>query len=243
MGLVSSLLGPAVEASYPADHDYWYDSVGAASTAGVVVTAETALMDSTVFRCVSAIAQDVAGMPLPIYRRLPSGGKERDRNHPLYNVLHDQPNQWQTAFEWREMVMGHLLLRGNAYNLIESGPRGFADQLIPLHPGRMRVDQLRNRRLRYTYSWEDGRPEVFNQDEIFHLRGLSSNGFTGLSVVSLARDSFGLGMAAEQYGTRFFSQGSEPRGILEVDGTLQPDARERLKSRSVASRNAMRHAL
>ena len=227
MGILARLLGPQIRA-YAPDDDYWYASKVIQALSGVNITPETALSISTVFACVRAIAQDIAGMPLIIYHRL-ERGKERARNHPLYDVLHDRPNQWQTSFEWREMLVGHLLLRGNAYNLIEPGPRGFADQLIPLNPARMKVEQLSNHDLRYTYTWETGRKEMYTQDEIFHLRGLSSDGITGLSVVSLARESLGLAVATEQYGARFFSQDASPGGVLQVEGTLSDEASKRLE--------------
>ena len=228
MGLLARLLNPSDVKAFAPDNDYWYTTRTAQALSGVTVTPDTALSISTVFRCVSAISQDIAGMPLIVYRRTDTG-KERARDHPLYDVLHDQPNQWQTSFEWREMMLGHLLLRGNAYNLIQHGPRGFADQLIPLSPARMKVEQLANRQLRYTYTWEDLRKEIYTQDEIFHLRGLSSDGVMGLSVVGLARESLGLGIAAEQYGARFFSQNTQPSGVLQMEGELSPEAYARLK--------------
>lgn len=229
MGLIARLLTPDIQAASPnAADDFWYAPASQTSVSGVRVDADTALRSSTVFRCVSAVAQDIAAMPLNMYRHL-ERGKEKAPNHPLQEVLHATPNTWQTSFEWREMMMGHLLLRGNAYNLIVPGPRGFADQLIPLHPGRMlRVEQLPDRRLRYTYRWKDGRQEVFLQDEIFHIRGLSSDGITGLSVVGLARDSMGLGLATEQYGARYFSQDGTPGGHLVHPGKLSPEAAKRL---------------
>ena len=230
MGILREMLAPAPNkaGAYAPQDDYWYQNVGVKSLTGLAVNPETALSISTVFRCVSAIAQDLAGMPLITYRQTEQG-KERAPDHYLYDVLHDQPNQWQTSFEWREMLMGHLLLRGNAYCLIEEGPRGFADQLIPLNPARMKVVQLPNRNLRYEYTWETLRKEIYFQDEIFHLRGLSSDGLVGLSVVTLARQSMGLGLATEEYGARFFSQDASPGGILMVEGTLDDDASKRLE--------------
>ncbi len=229
MGLIARLFTPDIQAASPGPaDDFWYGPVGTTSVSGVRVDADTAMTISAVFRCVSAIAQDVAGMPLITYRRL-EGGKERAPDHPLYGVLHDQPNQWQTAFQWWEMLVGHLLLRGNFYNRIVPGTRGFADQLIPLHPGRMeKVELLANFRKRYTYRHESGQQEVFSHDEIFHVPGLSSDGITGLSVVRLARDSMGLGMATEQYGARLFSQNASPGGVLQHPGKLGEEAATRL---------------
>ena len=239
MGILARLLAPSPVQAYAPDDDYWYTSKTAPSLSGVSVDADTALRMSTVFRCVSSIAQDIAGMPLIVYRRTDKG-KERAQDHPLYEVLHDRPNHWQTSYEWRETMLGHLLLRGNAYNLIQPGPRGFADQLIPLNPARMKVEQLANLQLRYTYTWEKTlRQEIYTQDEIFHLRGLSSDGIKGLSVIGLARESLGLGIAAEQYGARFFSQDARPGGVLQMDGTLSDEARDRLKKSWDAAHSPM----
>ncbi len=228
MGFLNEVMGPAVMVGPPASDDFWFGEAPNVAHAGVIINPETALRISTVYRCVAAVAADLASMPLILYKR-DGINKDRAPDHALYPVLHDQPNEWQTSYEWREMMMAHLLLRGNAYNLIQEGPSGFADQLIPLNPARMMVEQLPNRKIRYTYSWEDGQGEIFDQDEIFHLKGFSTDGIVGLSTVNLARESFGLGAAAEQFGARFFSQDGTPGGVLTVQGTISDEASKRLE--------------
>lgn len=230
MAILERLLAPRIQAVEPSPaDDFWYGPAPSTSVTGINVTAESALTISTVYACVSAIAQDIAAMPLHMYRRLSNGGKERAPNHPLYDLLRHQPNEWQTAFEYWETQVALALLRGNAYSQIVEGPRGFADQLIPLNPARMKVEQLEDDRLRYTYTRENGRPDVFSQEEIFHLRGLGSDGISGLSIVSLAREAMGLAKATEEYGGRFFGQSAEPRGVLQLDGRLSDEGFERLK--------------
>ena len=225
MGLIAKLL-----ASSPApSDDFWYNPVVDVSTAGLRISPSTALTLSAVFACVRVLAQSLAQVPLIVYRRLPDGGKERAVDHPLYHVLHDQPNRRQTSFQFREMMMGHAALRGNAYAQIVPGPGGFADQLIPLHPDRMKPEFTAAGEVRYRYWLPDGTVRFFPQEQIFHLSTMSDDGLEGLSLITLARDSLGLAKATEEYGSRFFGQGARPRGLLTHPGKLSPEARANLK--------------
>jgi HK97 family phage portal protein len=174
------------------------------------------------------LAEGVGTLPLIMYRRRGDGGKERATNHPLAAVLHDQPNRWQTSMEWREMSMGHLTLRGNAYSEMIAGARGFVDELRPLHPDRIKVWLMKNGDLQYRHREMDNTERVIEWDRMFHLRGLSSNGLTGISVIEMAREAIGLGLATEGYGARFFSQDATPRGVLTHPGSLTTDAAKRV---------------
>lgn len=225
MGILPRLLAATPA---PSD-DFWYNPVTNVSSAGITITPERALTISAVYACVRVLAETVAQLPLILYRRLENGGKERATDHPLYRVLHDRPNQRQTSFQFREMLMGHLALRGNGYAQIIPGVDSFADQLIPLHPDRMLPEVTAEGIIRYRYSMPEGRIRFFSQDQIFHLTTLSDDGLVGLSLITLARDSFGLGKATEEYGTRFFSQGARPRGLLTHPGKLKPEAIANLK--------------
>lgn len=227
MGIIGSLLRP-LAATWAPDDDRWYAPLTPLSQAGVPVNPETALRLAAVWACVRIIAETVATVPLPVYERLSDGGKERVRRHPLYDVLHDRPNRWQTSFEWREMMTGHAVLRGNAFSRIVPGPRGPVDQLIPLHPDRVRVEQLDNGDLRYEVRRQDGTTYRLLQDEMFHLRGLSSDGISGLALTAYAQESFGTALAAEGYAARFYSQDGSPGGVLETEATLGPTAYQNL---------------
>ena len=229
MTILARLLAPRAAAPGPID-DFWYAPVGSLTATGVRMSADTALTIATVWACVRVIANTVAMLPLIMYRRRSDGGKDRATEHPLYDLLHDNPNPRQTSFQFREMLMGHLLLRGNAYAHIVPGPRGFADQLVPLHPDRMEPQLLANGRVRYQYSTPSGPIETFNQDDIFHLSTLSDDGVKGLSVIGLARESFALAYATESYGARFFGQGARPGGVLKHPGKLSPAAHEHLRT-------------
>jgi len=225
--LLSRMAGVAPRAFDPGS-DHWYTPFVRASYSGTNVTPETAMTCSAVFACVRAISEDVASLPLFIYQKRVDGGKNRAPFHPLYDLLHDQPNRWQTAFEFREMMQGHVLLRGNAYAQIVPGPRGVVDQLVPLHPDRVKVEIGDDGAIRYRVRRKTGEEYVLLADEMFHLRGLSSDGITGLSVIALARESIGVGLAAEAYAARFFKEDSTPSGILSTDSKLTPEAAERM---------------
>lgn len=216
------------------DDDRWWDgSAATQSVAGVRVDADTALKISTVWACRALLAETIASLPLVVFRSLPDGGRERARNNPLYAVLHDQPNGTQTAAEFREMMTGHVVMTGNAFAQIKPGPRGAVDQLEPIHPERIprtNVERLPNGRLRYKVKQDDGGTRIFNQDDIFHLRGPSKDGIWGMSVIDYAIDSFGLTMAAERYGGRFFRNDSRPGGALRTPNKLSKEAAVRLKA-------------
>ena len=228
MGLIAKLLKPS--ASHSPIDDFWYSSVGSLTTAGIRVTADTAFNVSAVYAAVRIISETVAQVPLIIYRRMANGGKERAENHPLFDLLHNQPNPWQTSFEWREMMTGHIALRGNAYNEIIPGPRGAVDQLIPLNPDRIKIEQLETGRLVYEYRPVNGPMRRLNQDDVFHIRGLSSDGIMGISPISLMRESIGLALATEKYGAGLFTSDGAIRGILIHPGQLTPEGRKNLKS-------------
>lgn len=209
---------------------------GAASRtkSGAWVTPDTALQVAAVYACVRVLAETVASLPLIVYRRLDGGAKERDPEHPLYRLLHDQPNRWQTAAEWREQMMAHLLLRGNAYNEIISSGRRAIDALIPLDPRRVTpvlvapdgtvLRELRSdAQLVYWLEGERGGPRVLLSTEVLHFRGLASNGLVGLSPIELHRETIGLALAAQEFGARFFQNDARPGGLVKIPGTFKDE--------------------
>ena len=110
---------------YGPSDDYWYNPVMFPSSAGIPVDEKTALKYLTVFACVTLISGDVGRLPLNLYRRRKSGGKDLITDHKLYDLLHNAPNKDMTSFNWRETAQGHLLLWGNQYNFIERAGLGF----------------------------------------------------------------------------------------------------------------------
>ena len=232
MSFILRLLGTSLGSGTLNDERLWTNGLLTSTVAGVPVDAEAAQKLSTVWRCVRLLSETVAGLPLIMFENI-ANGEERRRatNHPLYAVLHDQPNAHQSAFEFWELMLGYVLLRGNAYAIIQPGPRGPVDQLIPVHPDRVKVERLESGRLRYLVRQGNGiADKPYNDEDIFHLRGPSADGVTGMSIIDYAQESFGMGLAGEKYGARFFRNDSKPSGILSTDKKLSPGAKERLAS-------------
>lgn len=206
----------------------WTES-GNRTPSGVRVTPETALQCSAFLACVRVISESVASLPLHLYRRLPSGGKEKASEQPLYRMLHQQPNPWQTALEFREQMTALYLMYGNSYAEIRPGVMGAVSELWPLHPSRMQVERLENGQLRYLYREPNGRQTRYTQDQIFHLRWLTTDGVEGLQPSSLSRNAIGLAQALETHGSTYFGNGARPGIVLESDNPIPVEAAERLR--------------
>ena len=200
------------------------------NSAGVRITPDNALAVSTVFACIRVLAETVAGLPLFLLERLETGGKRQARELPLFKKLHQQPNSWQTSFEWRSQMMVHLGLYNIAYNEIIPGPSGAVDQLVPLHPSRMKQERVSDGTIRYRYREDKGTETIYRQDQIFTIRGLSEDGINGVSPVEQCREAIALARACEIHGSRFFAAGARPGFILSTDGQLNAEARESLRT-------------
>lgn len=208
--------------------DLWrriLSAAGASSKAGVLITEDVALACAAVAACVRVTSEDVAKLPLILYRRLANGGKERATDHPLYSLMHDRPNDWQTSFEFRQMEQGHVEYRGNGFAYINRIGREVRE-LIPIHPNRVTVKQLANWQLEYDISGD----KVRRPKEILHLRGLTTDGVCGISTLSAAREAIGLAVATERHGARLFANGARASGIAKHKGVLTDPAAERLKN-------------
>lgn len=228
MGIVTRLLEKRTTLANPAQWLIDWFSGGGASHAGVTVNETTALNVTTVYACVRILAETVASLPLPVYRRLPGGGKERAQDHYLYSLLHDQPNPEMTSLELREALMGHMALWGNAYAEIERDNAGRAIGLWPLRPDRMTVRRV-NGALAYEYQVPNGAKVALAPGQVLHLRGLSPDGIIGYSPIRLAREAIGLALATEEFGARFFGDGAHPGGIVEYPGKLSRQQIEEYK--------------
>jgi len=206
----------------------WF-SGGGKSASGVTVNENTALNATAVFSAVDILSRTLASLPLPVYKRLQGGGKERATNHPLYSILHNLPNREMTSFELRQALMGHLALWGNAFAEIERDNAGRVIGLWPLRPDRMTVKRD-ERGLLYIYRiGTTGQEVALRQRNVMHIRGLSSDGVIGYSPIRLAREAIGLTLATEEFGARFFGNGSRPGGVLQHPGKLSEEASKRLK--------------
>lgn len=227
-GMLSRLLQQKSGIRTSAELDAFLRGEGGPSSTGISVTPERALTITTVYACIRVLAESVAQLPLIVYKRLPDGGKVRAPEHPLYRILHDSPNEFQTSFEWREMLQGHTCLRGNSYAFINR-VRGEVRELLPIHPDRVVVEQSPQWRPIYKVTMDSGEVKPFQQRDILHIKGLSSNGYVGLSPVSLFREALGLALATEKHGGKLFGNGTRLGGILTHPGTLKQETHNRIK--------------
>ena len=166
------------------------------SAAGKSVTASTAIQMSTVYACVRVIAETIASLPLHVYQNQ-GEGSVKALDHPLYPILHDEPNSEMTSFVWRETMLAHLLLWGNAYCQIIRSGRSQILGLYPLLPDRMEVDRDSAGALTYTYSTNGGQTVKLRPEDVLHIPGLGFDGIMGYSPIALEKNAIGLGLAAE----------------------------------------------
>lgn len=205
----------------------WFGGMGSSST-GLTITPDTAMRSTVVYRCVQLLAQTFATLPLHVFLELDNGNKEIDKKHARYKLLHRQPNKYQTSFEWREMMAGHFALRNRCYSEIISSGGNAVDQLIPLHPDRVRPFRAPDGRLAFEYTPLNGPSRIILQSEMHFLHGmaLDSDGCTPLSPVTACREAIGLSLAAEEHGARLFGNGTRLGGVLTLAAgkTMKDDA-------------------
>lgn len=202
---------------------------GIETMSGQRVSPDTAMRMITVQACVRILSTVIASLPVYIYRSRSDGGKEQDTRHPLFDVLHNRPNDFQTAFEFWEMMITHACYRGRGLAKIVPGRRGAIDQLIPVHPDFVEVEMLENRRLRYKTRFPGQSPEVWTQDEVFDIRLISLDGYTCLSPIRLHREGIGTKAALEQHGATFFANSAKPSGVLTTDRDYNEPADKKQK--------------
>lgn len=199
------------------------------ASSGEKVDEQSAMQISTVYACVRVLAETVAALPLHLYRYTDNGkGKERAADHPLYRILYRQPNDEMSSFTWRETLMTHLLLWGNAYCQIIRDGRNQVLGLYPLLPENVEVDRDEQGQLYYIYHaytdevpGEKNQDIYFRKDEILHIPGLGFNGLVGFSPIAMMKNSLGTTLAVEKYGSSFFKNGAQPSGVLEHPGVLK----------------------
>ena len=201
------------------------------SASGKRVNERSAMQMTAVYSCVRILSEAVAGLPLHLYQYTDKGSKEKAVDNPLYFLLHDEPNTEMTSFVFRETLMTHLLLWGNAYSQIIRNGKGEAVGLYPLMPDRMTVGRDEKGRLYYEYmvssddakTLKDGTVRLSPYD-VLHIPGLGFDGLVGYSPIAMAKNAIGLAIAAEEYGSKFYANGATPSGILEYPGTVkEPD--------------------
>lgn len=182
------------------------------SSSGILITPETALAMSAVRACVTLLAESVAQLPCELYRRDKNGGRIRATDHPLYDVIHTQPNRKDTSFEYYEQQQGALGLEGNSFSLIERDGKGYVTELIPVNPKKVVV-----------MKGPDGMPyyhlpevsETLPMRMVHHVKYFSMDGYIGTSPIQTNADVLGLGLAVEQHAAQMFARGTTMSGVIE----------------------------
>lgn len=227
-----------------------YSFLMGGSSSGRRVNERSAMQMTAVYSCVRILSEAVASLPLHVYLRTDTG-TEKAIEHPLYKVLHDEPNPEMTSFVFRETMMTHLLLWGNAYAQIIRNGKGEVLGLYPLMPDRMKVDRDDKGQIYYEYFVSDsdagtekqGRVKL-NQSDVLHIPGLGFDGLVGYSPIAMAKNAIGMAIATEEYGAKFFANGATPSGILEYPGTVKdPEAMRESWSKGFSGGNSHKIAI
>lgn len=191
------------------------------SISGKSVNPRNAVQVSTVYACVRVIAETIASLPLGVYEDT-DGGTRKATEHPLYRLLHDEPNLEMTSFVLRETMLSHLLLWGNSYCQIIRTGKNHIESIYPLLPDRMEVDRdEKSGALVYTYTTTSGDRVLLSPADVLHIPGLGFDGIMGYSPIALEKNAIGLGIAAEEYGSTFFKNGARPSGVLTHPNTVK----------------------
>ena len=203
------------------------------STSGKRVNERSSMQMTAVYSCVRILSEAIASLPLHVYEQS-DNHSQKARGHPLYFLLHDEPNPEMTSFIFRETLMTHLLLWGNAYAQIIRNGKGEVVALYPLMPDRMKVDRDDSGQLYYEYQVSKADPAVnksgmvrLHPHDVLHIPGLGFDGLVGYSPIAMAKNAIGMAIACEEYGAKFFAHGAAPSGVLEHPGTLKDPSRVR----------------
>ena len=226
-----------------------YSFLFGSTASGKAVNERSAMQMSAVYACVRILSESVASLPLHMYFYNDTGGKEKALTHPLYGILHDEPNPEMSAFSFRETLMTHLLLWGNGYAQVIRNGRGEVVALYPLMPDRMTVDRDSRGRLFYEYTRSDGDARTLGgkssvtlaASDVLHIPGLGFDGLVGYSPIAMAKQAIGMGLACDEYGASFFQNGAQPGGVLEHPGVVKDPKRVRESWNAIYQGSANAH--
>lgn len=230
MGLLDRLEGRAAREAKMSTFELWKEIYGGQpSASGKTVNWKTALQVTTVLACARVISQGIAQIPFKVYEESKDGRSRLPaKEHPLYNVLHLKPNDYQTSFEYRETLGLHAVLTGAHFSFINR-VRGEIKELIPFDPQFVEVKRSRDGTLTYKVTPENGEAQEFPAEAIWHVRGPSWNSYTALDLIKLAREAIGLAIATEEGQAKLHSNGARVGGILSVEGSLGDEKYEQLR--------------
>lgn len=240
---IKSLFGFGQARDKPVDKaaDAGYSFLFGRTTSGKPVNERTAMQTTAVYACVRILAEAVASLSLHVYEYQDDGGKKLVHDHPLYYLLHDEPNPEMTSFVFRETLMSHLLIWGNAYAQIIRDGAGRVLGLYPLLPDKMEVQRDDKGNIYYVYSRNSDENPMFKEygniklkaEDVLHIPGLGFDGLIGYSPIAMAKNAVGMTLACEEYGASFFANGANPGGVLEHPGVLKDPSKVRESWNSV----------
>jgi HK97 family phage portal protein len=207
----------------------WPEVSSSRTPSGIRVNADNSMACSAYTACIRVISDAVSALPLHIYERMANGGKQKATSHPVYRLLHQQPNPWQTAQEFRDWMTGMYLHYGASYAEIRPGARGAVSELWPLHSSRMEAERLSDGTLRYRYREPSGQQTIYSQEQIFALRFTTEDGIKAIPTYKIFQNAIGLAQALETHGSTYFGNGARPGIVLESDNPIPIEAAERLR--------------
>lgn len=239
MNLIDRILGREKRAAIQSDDPYIAEWFGLRGGIGGYVDPGRASGIAVAHACIAIVSQNLAAMPLNLYRRSDDGGRERATDHPLYSVLHDMANPSMTAFEAREALLASLMVAGNAFARLEWDRRGQVTGLFPLDPGKVAVERLESGRLRYRVSGDGGGVRVYLQEEMLHLRyRLARDGVMGLSPIQIARETFNLALTQQDTASKQAAKSFLPEGALVFPTVIGKDQRQTVLDKMEAKVNS-----
>ncbi|HLY13139.1 MAG TPA: phage portal protein, partial [Candidatus Limnocylindrales bacterium] len=245
MAIFAQPLGEArgwrLQVSNPRSPAYWVQKLfggGIETASGKRVTPDVAMTMSAVFASVRILSEDIGTLPFGVYQKTATGRQE-EPNHPVEFLMARKANPEMTGIDFRQTIQGHAALRGNGYAEKQYDQGGRPIALWPLRPDQMQVGRngqngvsiaaAKPGELLYLYRLPNGEIKVFSRDQIFHLKGISGDGLVGYSPVAMAREAIGLGLATEEFGSRFFANDARPGVALKAPGQLSDRTLENLE--------------
>lgn len=191
------------------------------------ISVQSAITISGVWRAITILAETIASLPLHLFEEHENGDRQKAKRHPLFYLLHSQPHELYTSYNFRESFVFNFALMGNAYALILRDDNAVPIGLLLLQPEDVTVyiDKLKNK----LYYRVAGYSNIIQSYDMIHVAGLGSNGYLGMDKLAIHGKTLNGAKDLRDYAVNFFANGASPSGVLEHEGELSDQAFERLK--------------
>ena len=207
--------------------DYWYEDAPSGFQGRLSI--RDALQVTALYACVRVIAETIASLPCFVYERLPGGGRNIARNHPIYDVVHDRAHDYWTAFEFWEALSWSILLHGNALALLDLDSRRNVETMIPLEWPKITVGKDQQTGIRiFRYSPDGGPTQDFTDADVLFIPGPGYDGQKGYSPVDLHKDTLSISTSAREYIKSHFLNNASPDRYLTSPQILSEKAKDNL---------------